>query len=293
MGYESDQPAIVGGPLVLRKRIANAILIGIPATGSILTIPWVWINGISAIEITSFVIFYVIVGLGVSLGMHRYFSHKSFVARPSLAVLLAAAASMAFQGSIYRWVLDHRRHHSHADRLGDVHSPVLNHAGFPMSPMRGLYHSHIGWMFDNTVTNERIYGRGICKDVIVRFFTRTYWFWCIFSILLPFMYGYFLGNFTTAIGSMLVGGFLRTTILQNVVWAVNSFGHTYGTQNYPKGDRSKNNLLLALLTFGDGWHNNHHKNPRSYRHGEGSAQWDINGWIIDRLVQTGLAIRVK
>jgi len=87
---------------------------------------------------------------------------------------------------------------------------------------------------------------------------------------------------------MLFGGCLRTTVLHHVVWSVNSFGHAIGTRNFDDGNHSTNNRLLALLTFGDGWHNNHHRYPRSYRHGLARGELDINGAIVDRLERLGL-----
>lgn len=280
---------IVGGKEVLVKRVENSFLIGIPFLGSVAAIWHISTNGMTWIDVSSFFIFYVFVGLGVALGLHRYFSHRSFEAHPFVVFLLAAGGTMAFQGSIARWVADHRRHHAHTDEAGDVHSPYVDPWGLDHRGIRGFLYAHIGWMFDNTATNFEIYGRGLNDNKAVAFFTRTHFFWLFLSIALPFLYGLVLGGLEAAITSMLIGGFLRTTLLHNVVWAVNSVGHTFGSRNFFGHDRSTNNLPLAILTFGDGWHNNHHKYPRSYRHGLKSNEIDINGMIIDFLERLGLA----
>lgn len=283
---------IVGGQRVFVKRIENAFLIGIPLLGSVAAVWHIVTHGMTWIDVSSFLIFYIFVGLGVALGLHRYFSHRSFEAHPVIVFLLGAGGTMAFQGSIARWVADHRRHHAHTDVAGDVHSPYVDPWGLDRQGIGGFLYAHIGWMFDNTATNFAIYGRGLEDDKTVAFFTRTHFLWLILSLALPFFYGFILGGWEAAISSMLIGGFLRTTLLHNVVWAVNSVGHMFGGQNFFGHDRSTNNLPLAILTFGDGWHNNHHKYPRSYRHGLKRNEIDVNGMIIDLLERRGLAWNV-
>lgn len=273
---------------VFKKRVENAVLIGVPFIGSLIAIQHIYQNGISLIDAASFLLFYVSVGIGVGLGLHRYFSHRSFQTGPVLAVLLAALGSMAFQGSVFRWVIDHRRHHAHTDKTGDTHSPVCDPWGKQHAGIRGLLYAHIGWMFDGTVTDPDVYGRGLLRDPIVYWFTRSHWMWPAMSLLLPYCFGYALGGPDAAWSSMLIGGFLRTTILHNVVWAVNSIGHFWGSTDYQLNNSSKNNYVLALLTFGDGWHNNHHRYPRSYRHGLHNGQADTNAAILEQLERHGV-----
>jgi stearoyl-CoA desaturase (Delta-9 desaturase) len=277
-----------GGLPALKKRFDNALLIGIPFAGTIAAPFWVVRHGMSWIEATAFVVTYAFVGFGVGLGLHRYFSHRSFRPKRWMAILLGAAGSMAFQGSILRWVADHRRHHAHTDDCGDTHSPALTAHCEQTSTLRGLWNAHIGWMFDNSVTDYEVFGKDLLKDQVVMYFHRTHWIWPLLLLAFVAGYGYLLGGPEHSIGCLLVAGCLRTTIFHNIVWAVNSIGHTYGYQSYPQQNRSRNNLALAMLTFGDGWHNNHHQFPRSAFHGLTPNELDINGLIIRLLEGLGL-----
>lgn len=229
---------IVGGPQVLRKRIENAILIGIPLAGSALAIRHMAVNGIGWIEITSFLIFYTVIGVGVGLGLHRYFSHRCFATTPLVAFTLGALGTMAFQGTVARWVADHRRHHAHADRPGDVHSPNVDPWGMEMPGWKGLLHAHVGWMFDRTATDMQSYGKGLSDDSIIRALTHSHLLWLALSLASPYAYGYALGGPKAAWASFLIGGCLRTTVLHNVVWSVNSIGHSFGVVGYEQRNRS-------------------------------------------------------
>jgi stearoyl-CoA desaturase (Delta-9 desaturase) len=293
MSFELESTAFngirFGGRPAAIKRIENSVLIGVPLIGSAIAIEHIFRCGLSFIDLSAFFIFYLIVGLGTALGLHRYFSHRSFETTPVIAFLLGALGSMAFQGSVVRWVADHRRHHSHTDEFGDVHSPYVDPWGEEKRGLRGLLYAHVGWMFDCTSTDVRVYGAGLEKDPIVVLLTRTHWIWPAVSLALPYCFGLVFGGADAAWSAMLVGGCLRTTVLHNVVWSVNSIGHRFGTEDFKNGNGSKNNLAIALLTFGDGWHNNHHCFPRSAFHGFAAREIDVNGWLINQLERCGLA----
>jgi stearoyl-CoA desaturase (delta-9 desaturase) len=282
-----------GGPAALRKRIDNTLLIGIPLAGSIATPFWFANHPFGWIEVLTFAISYVVAGIGVGLGLHRYFTHKSFEPVRWLAWSLAAAGSMAFQGSVLRWVADHRRHHAHADVCGDPHSPAIDsHCKVASSGWRGLLHAHLGWMFDDSVTDYQVYGSDLLRDPVVMFFHRTFWFWPALALAVAWCLGYLLGGIEHAWGCLLFGGCLSTTVLHNVTWAVNSIGHAYGYERYPTGNNSKNNLIVALLSFGEGWHNNHHNFPRSAFHGLTASEIDVSGKLILLLEAHGLITKV-
>jgi stearoyl-CoA desaturase (delta-9 desaturase) len=266
--------------LFTKKRLENLILIGVPLLGSVLCLWWFASHPLGILEFSAFIIGYAVIGFGIGIGFHRYFSHKGFKAPLWMQFFLGAAGTMACQGSVMRWVADHRRHHAHSDTKGDTHSPYISAHGEKIKSWRGLLHAHIGWMFDDSHTDYSIYGKNLLNDPVVRFFHKTHWFWVGASLFLPFLYGYVLGGMEHAIGCLLFGGCLRITLFQNAVWAVNSFGHRWGYQNYATGEESKNNKILALLTFGDGWHNNHHQFPRSAMHGLMPKEYDLNGKII-------------
>ena len=275
----------------LRKRIDNTILIGVPFLGSVGCLFWFRSHPIHAVEVITFLVGYLIIGMGTGVGFHRYFSHKSFLTPRWVAYCLGAAGSMSFQSSVLTWVCDHRRHHAKPDRCGDAHSPVVNGFCFNMELLKGLFHAHIGWMFDDTVTDRNVYGRDLVRDPMMRFFSRTHYVWPALSLAIPAAIGYACGGRADAWGCVFAAC-LRTMLFQHSVWAVNSFGHTYGYQNYKMGDRSMNNRFLPAITFGDGFHNNHHRYPRSAFHGLLKSELDLNGLIIVGLSKLGLARRI-
>jgi stearoyl-CoA desaturase (Delta-9 desaturase) len=174
-----------GGLPGLVKRVENAFLVGIPFLGSIIAIHQIARNGLTVADLLSFFLFYLFTGLGVALGLHRYFSHKSFETTTPIAFLLGAFGSMSFQGSIFRWVIDHRRHHTHTDEFGDVHSPHVDPWGNAKDGTSGLLYAHVGWLFDSTTTDAQVYGVGLQQDKLIMFFTRTHWLWPVASLAFP------------------------------------------------------------------------------------------------------------
>lgn len=282
----------LGGWPAFYKRLTNLVLIGLPVAGSILAIWNLQYGPPRWSDVLAFLVFYAWTGLGVALGLHRLFSHHSFRAHPTITALLCAGGTMAFQGSPLRWVLDHRRHHALVDRPGDVHSPYFIANGAPLRGLRGFWHAHLGWMFDPSVTDESVFGKGLRGDRMVMFFTHTHFLWLTASLGLPYLLGVCVGGPAAGWSALLWGGCLRATVLHNVVWSVNSFGHMTGRRTHRTGDRSTDNRWLALLSFGEGWHNGHHLSPRSYRHGVAPAQPDFNAAIIRWLERRGLAADV-
>ncbi|MGD0155579.1 MAG: fatty acid desaturase [Terracidiphilus sp.] len=281
-------PGMIFGRAALKKRIDNTFLIGIPLAGSVACVFWFLYHPIHWVEVVTFVIGYFIIGMGTGVGFHRYFSHKSFETAPWVAYFLGAAGSMSFQSSLLTWVADHRRHHSHTDHCGDNHSPFVDGHCDHESSLKGLFHAHIGWMFDDTVTDINVYGRDLARDPVIRFYARTHYVWPVVSIAIPWLVGYAFGGMTDGWGCVFAA-FLRTALFQNSVWAVNSLGHTFGYENFNLKNNSKNNSVLAALTFGDGYHNNHHRFPRSAFHGLCTGEIDLNGLIIMALSKLGLA----
>lgn len=282
---------VIAGRPALKKKIANTFLIGVPFAGSVGCLFWFRSHPIHAVEVVTFILGYFVIGMGTGIGFHRYFSHKSFQTRPWVAYLLGAAGSMSFQSSLLTWVTDHRRHHSQADHCGDAHSPIVDGHCHDTSTLRGLIHAHIGWMFDDTVTDRNIYGRDLERDPVIRFFDRTHYVWPVLSLAIPWLIGYAFGGLADAWGCVFAAC-LRTMLFQHSVWAVNSFGHTFGYQNYAMGNQSRNNVFLAAVTFGDGYHNNHHRYPRSAFHGLRKYELDFNGILITWLGKLGLASKI-
>ena len=275
-----------------KKRFENSLLIGVPFAGFVACFPWFLIHQISWIELTAFIAFYIFGGLGICFGFHRYFSHRSFQAPVWLQYLMGIAGSTACQGSLIRWVSDHHRHHSNTDNPCDTHSPYFDGAGRPISGIKGFVYSHFGWMFDSSNTDINIYGRKLGENPVFVFFNKTHWLWPLLSLALPSFYGYLLGGGNHAVSCLLFAGCFRIAVFQHLTWSINSVCHLWGYQNYETGDFSKNNKALALLMFGESWHNNHHMSPNSAIHGHMPGELDIAGEVILFLERKGVIDQV-
>lgn len=287
-GERGQLGVLHGGLSVLQKRAENIVLLCAPLLGAIACPFWFWQHTFNWIEVAAFIVGYVVIGLGVGIGLHRYFAHRSFTLEPWLAWCLGAAGCMAFQGSVLRWVADHRRHHAYTDSCGDVHSPYVDARCADTSTLAGLVHAHIGWLFDSSVTDYRVFGKDLIRDPLVMSLHRTRWLWPVLSLLAPWLWGYTLAGMEHAWSCLLFAGCLRTTLFQHAICAVNSFGHTYGYQTYKLENGSRNNTIVAWATFGEGWHNNHHRFPRSAFHGFAMHEIDVGGMIIRTLERLGI-----
>lgn len=208
--------------------------------------------------------------LGIGLGYHRLLTHRGFKAPKWLEYFLTFCGTIALQSGAISWVTTHRLHHAFTETDKDPHSPI-----------KGLYWAHIGWIFQGTaqVQSEATmnrYSPDLMKDKVQRFMNDYYW---VSSVL--------VGIALVAIGgwSMLLWGtFLRTVWGWHSTWLVNSATHTWGSRRFESRDTSTNNGLIAAITWGEGWHNNHHTFPRSARHGLTWKEVDIN-WIQIRLME--------
>jgi len=270
------------------KRLENTFFVIFPFLGSLYAIYYFQSHAFTWVEISSFIVFYLIAGMGATIGYHRYMTHRSFEAGPIIKIALSFMATMSFQGSILRWVANHNRHHKYSDKPWDIHSPNVYLDSHINNKWLGFFHSHFGWLFDSTTTDEKKYGVLILKDPIFMFFTRHVYVICLLSLILPFMYGYLLGDVETAIGSLLIGGFVRIFVQLNVTFAINSVCHMWGKQEATQRDSSRNNLVLTILTFGEGYHNNHHADPRAANQGFLNHQFDFLWLILKGMAKLGL-----
>jgi stearoyl-CoA desaturase (delta-9 desaturase) len=282
---------IVGGPIVFWKRFESSILFLINVMGAVLAAGWLTSNSPGAVELSFFALSLCVTMLGIGVGVHRHFAHKSFECGPTTRVLLAMAGMMACQGSIVKWVANHRRHHMHSDAPGDPHSPTVDGHGRDLSFARGMLHAHLGFLFDDTMTDFKVFAADLLADPMVMFFHRTRWFWyCASFFFIPALFALAFGGVEHVVGTILVGGILRTFFVLNAIASVGSIGHTFGRVRFAMPhDNSRNNGLLALLTFGEGWHNNHHRHPRAAHVGLAWYEVDVNGAFIHLLARLGLA----
>ena len=289
-GNQTPIPGMLqGGSLGALRTASNVVQQAIIHLGTGWALWLAWQHGVSWIDIGAFALFYVLTGLGASLGLHRLFSHQSFRPPPWLHFALAVLASMCMQGSPARWATDHQRHHACSDKPGDPHSPIVDPFGKPLGFWRGLYHAHWGWMFNGVVTDKVHFGRSTWGDPVLRFVSNTHYLWIALGLVLPWCMGLWLGGTQeAALTAMLWGGPVRACVMMHGVLSATSLAHRIGVQAFDTRDHSRNNWLVVLLTFGDGWHNNHHKYPRSARHGLLPGQIDIAGRIIELMEAIGL-----
>jgi stearoyl-CoA desaturase (delta-9 desaturase) len=230
--------------------------------------------------------------LGIGVGFHRLFSHNAFKAKAPVRVALGILGSMAAQGPALYWAAIHRRHHAFSDREGDPHSPYFAARGNRKS-LRGFWHAHVGWLFDPEVHDFAVFVPDLLRDRALFLVHSTYFLWIGLGLALPAGIGYIAGGWRGAAGGFLWGGLVRIALTHHVTWSVNSLCHMYGSRPFRSKDLSRNNVLLALAAFGEGWHNNHHSFPSSAFHGLHWWQIDISGYVIRLLRATGLAWSVR
>jgi len=242
-------------------------------------------------DLLVFAIVYVLTGLGVTVGFHRLFTHRSFKAKPAVRAVLAALGSMAIEGPVISWVADHRKHHAFSDQPGDPHSPHVDHGVGWLGALRGLAHAHVGWLFIHTQRGARSrYAPDLLADPVIRFIDRTFVAWVLAGLALAFGLGVAIGGTLLAgLTGLLWGGAIRIFVLHHATYSINSICHVFGRRSYATTDESRNVSWLALLTFGESWHNNHHAFPTSARHGLGRWQLDTSAIVIRGLEICGLA----
>ncbi len=241
-------------------------------------------------DILILAIFYFGVGTGVTVGFHRLLTHRSFKCHRLLRAAFAALGSMAAEGPVIDWVATHRKHHQFSDQHGDPHSPHGHGSGWK-GALRGLLHAHVGWVFtDMEVADERRYAKDLLADPWIRFVDRTFILWVIAGLAAAFGLGVALtGSVVGGLTALLWGGAARIFLVHHATFSINSICHFFGRRDYETGDESRNVAWLAIATWGESWHNNHHAFPTSYRHGLRRWQIDPAAGVIRLLEMMGLA----
>lgn len=251
-----------------------------------------WAVALGWNDIFVFLVMYVATGLGITVGFHRHFTHRSFKTRRPFRIALAVVGSMAIEGPIVAWVADHRKHHAFSDRFGDPHSPHVEHGHGFRGALRGLAHAHIGWLFIHTHRASKVrYAPDLMGDPDIAWVDRTFLQWAIAGFLVSFALGFLFGGFDLKAGftGVLWGGLVRVLVLHHVTYSINSLCHYFGRRPFATGDESRNLAWLAPFSLGESWHNGHHAFPTSARHGLERGQLDISAWVIVALERLGLA----
>jgi stearoyl-CoA desaturase (Delta-9 desaturase) len=242
-------------------------------------------------DLVSFGVVYMLTGLGVTVGFHRHLTHRSFKTTRPIHFLLAALGSASIEGPVISWVADHRKHHAFSDEEGDPHSPHVGHGGGIRGTLRGLLHAHVGWLFIHTHRgSRRRFAPDLMKDPIVCFVDRTFPLWALAGLALPFGIGFAIGGgLVGGLTSLLWGGAVRVFVVHHLTYSINSLCHVFGRRPFDTDDESRNLAWLALPTFGEAWHNNHHAFPTSAVHGLRRLLLDPSALVILGLERLGLA----
>ena len=278
------------------SQVVTLIAVGVPPLGLISAAGLLWGVALSWVDVALFLVLYLAAGLGNSVGFHRLFTHKSFETTRWLRGTFAILGSLAMQGPVTQWVTDHRKHHALSDQEGDPHSPHAGHEAGVLGTIKGFAHAHVGWLFTlKGMERGWQYGRDLYEDRLIRWIDRLYLVWVVVTFGLPFLVGYLVGGMSWAVGleALVWGGLVRVFAYQHATFSVNSICHMFGRRSYRSRDESRNNWVVAMLTMGEGWHNNHHAFPSSARHGIDRLQLDVSWWTIRALERLGLAWDVK
>ncbi len=279
-------PGTIGGERKQTwEQVALALFIGVPFLAVAAAVPVAWGGWLGWHDVVIALVMYAIAGHGITVGFHRYFTHGSFKAKRWMRVALAVAGSLAIEGPVVRWVADHRKHHKFSDLDGDPHSPWRYGETIP-ALMKGLYFAHMGWLFDVEQTNQKQYAPDLLEDPDLVRVSRQFPAIVAVSLLLPPLVGglwamSWQGAFTAFFWASLV----RVALLHHVTWSINSICHAVGEQPFKSRDRSGNVWWLAIPSMGESWHNLHHADPTSARHGVLRGQLDSSArliWIFER-----------
>lgn len=220
-------------------------------------------------------------GFGITAGYHRLFAHRSYEGSWPVRLLLLIFGASAFQNSAIKWCSDHRRHHRYTDRDGD-----------PYNIQRGFWFAHMGWILRSegpAIPLDNV--PDLYRDRLVALQHRFYLLVAVFAgFVLPAMLGALWGDFW---GGLLVGGFLRMVTNHHFTFAINSFCHWWGTQPYSDRSSARDSWILAIFTYGEGYHNYHHEFQADYRNGIRFYHWDPTKWLIASLAWVGLTRNLR
>jgi stearoyl-CoA desaturase (delta-9 desaturase) len=286
----TDEPVQLNS---LGMRITIGVFVVAPLIAVVLAIPVAWGGWLSWVDVALVFIMWTITASGITVGYHRFFTHGSFKANRAVKLTLAVMGSMALEGSLDQWVADHRKHHKFSDEVGDPHSP-WRFGTSRKAVAKGLYYAHVGWLFDEENTPIEKYAPDIAADPDLRAVSRWFPAVVITTLLLPALLGGLITwSWMGALKAFFWAGLVRVALVHHVTWSINSICHVFGTRPFKSRDLSSNVAWLAIPSFGESWHNLHHVDQTSARHGVLKGQIDLSAEIIRGLEKTGLAYDVR
>jgi len=275
-------------------KFANLAAVILPFAAFLVAIPLLWNDYVGWTDLGIFGVMYVLTGFGVTVGFHRLLTHRAFETSRPIKYTLTALGSMAVEGPAIVWVADHRKHHTFADEEGDPHSPHVDFGDGWRGAARGLWHAHMGWLFDEQGRAQaKRFARDLLADDGLRFITKKFPAFVALGLLIPFLLGLALTqSLAGGLTALLWGGLVRVFLLHHVTYSINSLCHFFGRRRFDTDDHSTNVFWLALPSFGESWHHNHHAFPTSAKHGLRWWEVDTSALLIGLLERLGLAWNV-
>jgi len=302
MSAATDAPAREGQPAPKpitegvrpgSEQVVLYILVLVPFIALLAAVPALWGWGLGWHDVVLSMAFYVVSGLGVTVGFHRYFTHGGFKAKRWLRIALAVAGSLAVQGPVIRWVADHRRHHMFSDKEGDPHSPWR--FGTSVGALtKGMWHAHMGWLFNRERTNEERFTPDLLADRDIARIDHLFPVWLATTLLAPALIGGLWSmSWHGALTAFFWASLVRVSFLHHITWSVNSVCHVIGERPFAARDKSANFWPLAIISFGESWHNSHHADPTCARHGVLKGQIDVSARVIQWFERFGWVYDVR
>jgi stearoyl-CoA desaturase (delta-9 desaturase) len=275
------------------ERNVNITAVVIPFLGVIVAAVLLWNRFLGPRDLVIAATMYVLTALGVTVGFHRLLTHRAFQTRPWMRYTLTILGSMSLQGPAIDWVADHRKHHTFTDEEGDPHSPHAGHGAGLRGMATGLWHAHVGWLFEtHGQASSKRFARDLLDDPTMRRINRGFPLIALAGLALPFLLGFALSGGSLVDGglsALLWGGLVRIFLVHHITWSINSICHFVGRRRFETDDESTNVFWLALPSLGEAWHHNHHAFPQSAFHGLRWYELDPSGWLILAMARVGLA----
>jgi len=268
-----------------KVRWANSVFLISTFITTVTAVPlYIMRHGVDAFQLGLFLFFFISTGLSITLGYHRLFSHLTFHASWPVKVFTLLFGAAAFEGSALGWSADHRRHHKFVDHDDD-----------PYDISKGFFHAHIGWLLFRTGPDTPLtWVRDLQKDKFA-WWQHQYYVPLAFAVGfgLPALIGYLYGGATAALGAFLMAGVARVVFVHHMTFCINSLCHWIGDRPYSTNCTARDSFLMALFTFGEGYHNFHHEFQYDYRNGVKPWQFDPTKWSIWLLHKLGLVRNLR
>jgi len=261
----------------------NATLFGVLTPVTLIGVPtFAYFYDYTWVDWSLFAALYVVTGLGITVGYHRLLAHRSFTCPDWVKAALLIAGGWALENSVLKWAADHIRHHARCDQEDDPYNAKL-----------GFWHSHCGWLFRVDPHRDEKYASRLKQDRIVMWQHKYYLPIVLSGLALPFIVGFLYKGWVGGLGCFLLAGVGRTFFVLNSTFCINSICHLWGEQPHGKENSSRDGWWVSLVTFGEGYHNYHHKYQSDYRNGPKWYNFDPSKWLIYFLSMMGLASSLR